>query len=80
MNSLSVPHLIGIRDLTTSDINTIFTTADSFKDVINRPIKKVPSLRDITIANIFFENCHYVVGKNDNFFELSLISRNLSSF
>jgi len=56
MNSLSVPHLIGIRDLTTSDINTIFTTADSFKDVINRPIKKVPSLRDITIANIFFEN------------------------
>ena len=56
MNSLSVKHLVGIRDLTKEDINTIFTTADSFKQVINRPIKKVPSLRDITIANLFFEN------------------------
>lgn len=56
MNSLSVQHLTGIRDLTSSDIETIFATADSFKEVINRPIKKVPSLRDITIANIFFEN------------------------
>ena len=54
MNSLSVKHLVGIRDLTKEDINTIFTTADSFKQVINRPIKKVPSLRDITIANLFF--------------------------
>ncbi len=56
MNNLSVEHLTGIRDLTTEDIDLIFKTADSFKDVINRPIKKVPSLRDITIANLFFEN------------------------
>lgn len=53
---LSVKHLLGIRDLTVEDINLIFTTADNFKDVINRPIKKVPSLRDITVANLFFEN------------------------
>lgn len=56
MSSLSVEHLIGIKDLTKSDIDLIFSTADNFKDVINRPIKKVPSLRDITIANLFFEN------------------------
>ncbi len=56
MDNLSVDHLTGIRDLTRQDIETIFTTADSFKAVINRPIKKVPSLRDITIANLFFEN------------------------
>jgi len=56
MNNLSVSHLTGIRDLTIEDIEMIFKTADSFKDVINRPIKKVPSLRDITIANLFFEN------------------------
>jgi aspartate carbamoyltransferase catalytic subunit len=56
MDNLSVEHLIGIRDLTKTDIELIFTTADSFKEVINRPIKKVPSLRDITIANLFFEN------------------------
>lgn len=53
---LSVRHLLGIKDLTAEDIQLIFQTADNFKDVINRPIKKVPSLRDITIANIFFEN------------------------
>lgn len=53
---LSVQHLLGIKDLSTVDIELIFKTADNFKDVINRPIKKVPSLRDITIANIFFEN------------------------
>src|SRR5271166_5785452 len=53
---LSVKNLVGIKDLTVNDINLIFTTADTFKDVINRPIKKVPSLRDITIANLFFEN------------------------
>lgn len=53
---LSVQHLLGIKDLTKEDIELIFRTADNFKDVINRPIKKVPSLRDITIANIFFEN------------------------
>ncbi|HEX5001390.1 MAG TPA: aspartate carbamoyltransferase catalytic subunit [Bacteroidia bacterium] len=53
---LSVKHLLGIRDLTVEDIELIFTTADNFKDVINRPIKKVPSLRDITVANLFFEN------------------------
>lgn len=56
MNNLSVEHLTGIKDLTRQDIELIFRTADSFKDVINRPIKKVPSLRDITIANLFFEN------------------------
>jgi aspartate carbamoyltransferase catalytic subunit len=48
--------LIGIRDLTKADIELIFKTAEQFKDVINRPIKKVPSLRDVTIANLFFEN------------------------
>lgn len=56
MNSLSVKHLLGIKDLTAGDIENIFITADNFKEVINRPIKKVPSLRDITIANLFFEN------------------------
>lgn len=56
MENLSVNHLIGIKDLTKKDIEIIFKTADSFKQVINRPIKKVPSLRDITIANLFFEN------------------------
>ena len=55
-NQLSVNHLLGIKDLTPEDIELIFKTADNFKDVINRPIKKVPSLRDITVANIFFEN------------------------
>lgn len=56
MEHLSVDHLVGIRDLTRQDIELIFKTADSFKEVINRPIKKVPSLRDMTIANLFFEN------------------------
>jgi aspartate carbamoyltransferase catalytic subunit len=56
MSTLSVDHLIGIKDLTKEDIQLIFQTADNFKEVINRPIKKVPSLRDITIANLFFEN------------------------
>jgi aspartate carbamoyltransferase catalytic subunit len=56
MNNLSVDNLIGIKDLTREDIELIFSTADSFKQIINRPIKKVPSLRDITIANLFFEN------------------------
>lgn len=56
MGELSTKHLLGIKDLTRDDIQLIFETADEFKDVINRPIKKVPSLRDITIANIFFEN------------------------
>lgn len=53
---LSVKHLLGIKQLTPDDIELILSTADQFKDVINRPIKKVPSLRDITIANLFFEN------------------------
>lgn len=53
---LSVNHLLGIKYITESDIQLIFETADHFKEVINRPIKKVPSLRDITIANLFFEN------------------------
>lgn len=56
MNELSVDHLLGIKHLKNDDINLIFDTADHFKKVINRPIKKVPSLRDITIANLFFEN------------------------
>jgi aspartate carbamoyltransferase catalytic subunit len=56
MSRLSVDHLLGIKDLTPEDINLIFTTADRFKDIINRPLKKVPSLRDVTIANLFFEN------------------------
>jgi aspartate carbamoyltransferase catalytic subunit len=54
--SLSVKHLLGIKDLSLADINLILDTATEFKEVINRPIKKVPSLRDITIANVFFEN------------------------
>lgn len=53
---LSSRHLLGIKDLNERDIELIFETADTFKDVLNRPIKKVPSLRDVTIANIFFEN------------------------
>ena len=56
MKELSVNHLLGIKYINEQDIQLIFETADHFKEVINRPIKKVPSLRDITIANIFFEN------------------------
>lgn len=56
MSELSVNHLLGIKYITAADIELIFETADHFKEVINRPIKKVPSLRDITIANLFFEN------------------------
>lgn len=55
-SELSVDHLLGIKYLDKEDIELIFKTADHFKEVINRPIKKVPSLRDITIANLFFEN------------------------
>lgn len=56
MSQLSQKHLLGIKNITRKDFELIFETADNFKDVINRPIKKVPSLRDITIANVFFEN------------------------
>ena len=56
MSELSVKHLLGIKHLNLQDIELIFKTADSFKEIINRPIKKVPSLRDVTIANLFFEN------------------------
>ena len=56
MSELSVKHLLGIKYLTEDDIQLIFETADHFKEVLSRPIKKVPSLRDVTIANIFFEN------------------------
>jgi len=56
MSELSVKHLLGIKNISTADIHLIFETADHFKEVINRPIKKVPSLRDVTIANLFFEN------------------------
>jgi len=58
MSELSVRHLLGIKDLTLDDIELIFETANNFKEIINRPIKKVPSLRDITIANIFFRKLH----------------------
>jgi aspartate carbamoyltransferase catalytic subunit len=56
MSKLSQRHLLGIKNITRDDIELIFETADNFKQVINRPIKKVPSLRDVTIANVFFEN------------------------
>ena len=56
MNNLRSKHLLGIKNLNSEEINLIFKTADRFKEVLNRPIKKVPSLRHITIANIFFEN------------------------
>jgi aspartate carbamoyltransferase catalytic subunit len=56
MQQLSIEHLTGIKDLSAKDIEIILETADRFKDIINRPIKKVPSLRDLTIANLFFEN------------------------
>lgn len=56
MSQLSVKHLLGIKHINKADIDLIFKTAEHFKEVINRPIKKVPSLRDITIANLFFEN------------------------
>lgn len=56
MSQLSQKHLLGIKNITRKDIDLIFETAKNFKEVINRPIKKVPSLRDITIANVFFEN------------------------
>lgn len=55
-NQLSVDHLVGIKNLKKEDIELIFQTAEQFKDVLNRPIKKVPSLRDVCIANLFFEN------------------------
>ncbi|MEL7249999.1 MAG: aspartate carbamoyltransferase catalytic subunit [Bacteroidota bacterium] len=56
LQQLSTRHVLGIKYLTEADINLIFETAEEFKEVINRPIKKVPSLRDITVANLFFEN------------------------
>ena len=55
MSELSVNNLLGIKYLNTDDLKLIFKTADNFKEVINRKIKKVPSLRDVTIANLFFE-------------------------
>src|SRR3546814_5810288 len=55
-NQLSTRNLLGIKELNEKDIQLIFETADNFKEVINRPIKKVPSLRDVTVANVFFEN------------------------
>lgn len=56
MTEFKPKHLLGIKDLTKEELEIIFETADNFKDVLNRPIKKVPSLRDVTIANVFFEN------------------------
>tara|TARA_Y100000994_G_C15663831_1_gene430703 strand:+ start:21 stop:944 length:924 start_codon:yes stop_codon:yes gene_type:complete len=56
MKNLSVNHLLGIEHLTKDDINLIFQLTDSFKEVLSRPIKKVPTLRDITVANLFFES------------------------
>lgn len=55
LQTLKSPHLLGIKDLSAEEIQLIFSTADQFKEVLNRPIKKVPSLRDITIANVFFK-------------------------
>lgn len=55
-SQLSVNHLLGIKELQAADIDLILSTAETFKEVINRPIKKVPSLRDITVVNLFFEN------------------------
>lgn len=54
--SLSTKHLLGIKDLQKEDISTILQTAEQFKEVLQRPVKKVPSLRDITIVNLFYEN------------------------
>src|SRR5450432_1755500 len=54
--SLSSKHLLGIKDLTPSDISLILQTAGQFKEVLQRPVKKVPSLRDVTIVNLFYEN------------------------
>jgi aspartate carbamoyltransferase catalytic subunit len=54
--ALSTPHLLGIKYLQPEDLQLIFETADNFKEVLSRPIKKVPSLRDVTVANLFFEN------------------------
>ena len=56
MSLLSTPHLLGIKSLTAKDIELILDTTTNFKDIINRPIKKVPTLRDITVANLFFES------------------------
>ena len=56
MSKLSTEHLLGIKYIQTEDIQTILATAQNFKEIINRPIKKVPSLREITVANLFFEN------------------------
>ena len=56
VSALSTKHLLGIKYIQKQDIETIFQTADNFKEVLNRPVKKVPSLRDVTIANLFFEN------------------------
>ncbi|MCX8020239.1 MAG: aspartate carbamoyltransferase catalytic subunit [Chitinophagaceae bacterium] len=53
---LSTPHLLGIRDLTSDDISLILSTAEQFKEVLQRPVKKVPSLRDVTVVNLFYEN------------------------
>jgi len=53
---LSTKHLLGIKELSPEDISTILTTATQFKEVLQRPIKKVPSLRDVTIVNLFYEN------------------------
>src|SRR4051795_4026554 len=54
--NLSTKHLLGIKDLQTEDISTILQTAEQFKEVLQRPIKKVPSLRDVTIVNLFYES------------------------
>ena len=56
MSNFSAEHLLGIKNLLLEDISLIFQVADNFKEVINRPLKKVPSLRDVTVANLFFEN------------------------
>ena len=54
--ALSTKHLLGIKDLNTEDIQLILNTAGQFKEVLQRPVKKVPTLRDVNIVNLFYEN------------------------
>jgi aspartate carbamoyltransferase catalytic subunit len=56
---LSTKHLIGIKELSTEDVSLILQTANNFKEVLQRPVKKVPSLRDVTIVNLFYENSNF---------------------
>ena len=72
--SLSVKHLLGIKDLAKEDIQTIFSTADNFKQVLQRPIKKVPSLRDTTVANIIIATGTLARGQDTTLTRARLVS------